>query len=58
MEKIEVIKQNNYSLDVYKCQCGFVLGVDSDYLDDVLTILIRCPACTKMLVIEKVITIS
>ena len=39
----------DYSLEVYECECGFHLGVDATYLDQVGDVVISCPSCSQYL---------
>lgn len=34
-----------YSFEVIECECGFHIGLDATYLDQVADIDIKCPAC-------------
>jgi hypothetical protein len=34
-----------FSIDVFECQCGFHIGLDSTFLDQVGCINIPCPSC-------------
>ena len=42
----------DYELEVFECGCGFHLGLDASYLDQVGDIVIQCPACNESAVIE------
>lgn len=35
----------DYELEVIECQCGFHIGLDSTFLDQVDCINIPCPSC-------------
>lgn len=38
-----------YSLEVVECGCGFHIGIDATYLDQVGPIDIECPSCQKVI---------
>ena len=35
-------------LEVYECECGFYIGLDVTFLDQVGDIDWRCPACERV----------
>lgn len=48
MNKIKVLDSPQghlYELLIIECQCGFHIGLDSTYLDQVGEITLPCPAC-------------
>jgi len=44
---IECINSDKTELSVYECTCGFHLGIDSTYLEQVGEVSIPCPCCGK-----------
>jgi hypothetical protein len=36
---------DRFRLEVIRCACGYHMGVDASYIDDVLKVDIPCPAC-------------
>ena len=46
---LESIENDKYSLDVIECGCGFHIGLDSTYLEQVGKIDFRCPRCKEMI---------
>jgi len=40
-------------LTFIECDCGFHLGLDNSYLDQVGDIDIRCPACEKLIMTSE-----
>jgi hypothetical protein len=42
---IESIETTKVQLEVIECDCGFHLGLDATYLDQVDEIIITCPSC-------------
>ena len=45
------VETEKISLEVYECACGFHLGIDSTFLEQVGTVRIACPSCHADLVI-------
>jgi len=43
-----------YELTVYECDCGFHLGLDGTYLDQVNEISISCPSCGNIIDTGKI----
>jgi hypothetical protein len=35
-------------LEVYECPCGFHLGIDASYLEQVGDVTIECPSCGEL----------
>ena len=38
---------DKYQLEVFECQCGFHIGLDASYLDQVGDITLPCPSCER-----------
>jgi len=49
MKRLEPAFSEVYELDVIECDCGFHIGLDNTYIDQVNDIKIECPACSKMI---------
>ena len=47
MKNIENIETSRCSLEVFECECGFHIGLDATYLDQVGAIKWKCPSCEK-----------
>ena len=46
-------EKDSYSLEVYECECGFHIGIDATFLDQVSEFFkIECPSCGKMIEVE------
>ena len=45
------VETDRFVLEVYECVCGFHLGVDATYLEQVDAIIIVCPSCEEVLTI-------
>ncbi len=42
-----------FLLDVFECECGFHVGLDATYLEQVGQINMDCPACHEVIHIEE-----
>ncbi len=49
IDLIDEIHANVYTIVVYQCECGFHIGFDLTYLDQVGNIKIPCPACARLM---------
>ena len=47
MRVLDPCENDVYSLEVVECDCGFHLGIDATYLDQVGPVDIACPSCGK-----------
>ncbi len=45
MKRLKSCETEQYALEVIECDCGFHLGIDATYLDQVGDFKINCPAC-------------
>jgi predicted RNA-binding Zn-ribbon protein involved in translation (DUF1610 family) len=45
MERLKDIETDEVQLEVYKCRCGFHIGLDFTYLDQVGNVSFVCPSC-------------
>ena len=43
------VRNDLVTLEVIECDCGFHLGLDSTYLEQVGPITIECPVCGNVL---------
>ncbi len=50
--KIGEVETEKFVLEVWECKCGFHLGIDSTYLDQVGLVTITCPSCSTLISIE------
>lgn len=39
------VETDDVILEVYECECGFHLGIDATYLEQVTPVKIKCPSC-------------
>jgi hypothetical protein len=47
IRQIGEVETEGYSLTVYECSCGFHIGLDTTYMDQVDGVVIKCPSCTN-----------
>lgn len=45
MKYLEQVSGKACELEVVECDCGFHLGVDASYLEQVGNTLVTCPSC-------------
>lgn len=45
IKQLPSIETNQVALEVFECQCGFHLGLDATYLDQVGDVCLPCPSC-------------
>lgn len=53
MKIIGDCETEKFSLEVIECGCGFHLGLDTTYLDQVGPIKTTCPACKKKIFVKE-----
>lgn len=49
-----LIEQQGVSIEVRECDCGFHIGIDATYLDQVGNAAVMCPSCKSFLVFTGV----
>jgi hypothetical protein len=54
MKRLQSIHTEEYDLEVIECDCGFHLGLDATYLDQVGDFEIPCPSCGTIIKTSKV----
>jgi len=45
MKRLKDIETDEVSLEVYQCDCGFHVGLDATYTDQVGPASVVCPSC-------------
>ena len=55
MKRLDSVSNGKVELEVVECDCGFHLGIDATYLDQVGDFVINCPNCTKEISTEILI---
>lgn len=46
----DTVVKDTASLEVYECECGFHIGIDSSYLEQVAAVTFRCPSCNELMI--------
>jgi len=49
MRLLSPVETEEYSLEVIECGCGFHIGIDASYIDQVGPVDIECPSCEEMI---------
>jgi len=49
MKRLNSVENEKVSLEVIECDCGFHIGLDASYLDQVADFQIECPACGSII---------
>lgn len=49
MRRLKEIETDKYTLEVFECNCGFHIGIDATYLDQVADIEFECPSCKEII---------
>ena len=45
VEEIESIETDKCQLSVVQCECGYHLGIDATFIDQVDGVITSCPSC-------------
>lgn len=48
-KQLQSVETDEYSLEIIQCSCGFHLGIDATYLEQIGDFIILCPCCSKFL---------
>jgi hypothetical protein len=48
MKRLDSVENEQVQLEVCECDCGFHMGVDATYLDQVGDFKIICPSCKRI----------
>lgn len=55
MKRLKGVETEEYSLEVIECDCGFHLGLDATYLDQIGDFITICPNCSMGIITTIVI---
>ena len=55
MKRLPSIETDKVQLEVVECDCGFHLGLDATFLDQVEDFKIKCPSCKTVIDTKKVL---
>jgi hypothetical protein len=47
MKRLNSVETDKVQLEVIECDCGFHIGLDATFIDQVDDIICRCPSCGK-----------
>lgn len=53
MRKLNDIETAEVQLEVYECDCGFVIGLDFTYIDQNGLASVPCPTCGRTIVVDR-----
>ena len=53
-KRLQSIENDQVSLEVVECVCGFHLGIDATYLEQVGDVKVTCPSCGFVLETAKI----
>ena len=53
VEFVQSVENDKFTLDVFECKCGFHMGIDSSYLEQVEDVKIACPSCGEIIDTSK-----
>jgi len=45
MKRLNSVENEQVQLEVVECDCGYHMGIDATYLDQVGELVIPCPCC-------------
>ena len=54
MKRLESLENDTVQLEVIECDCGYHMGVDATFLDQVKNIVIECPSCECFLDVGEI----
>ena len=54
MRRLNSIENDEVSLEVIECDCGFHIGLDATYLGQISDFKIKCPSCGTVIDTEIV----
>ena len=54
MKRLEPISTDQVELEVAECECGFHIGLDATFMEQVSDFVIQCPSCSATLDTAKV----
>lgn len=55
MKRLKSIETKEYTLEVIECNCGYHMGIDATYLDQVGDFITICPNCSAIIDTEEVL---
>jgi hypothetical protein len=55
MRRLKSVETDQYSLEVIECDCGYHMGIDSSFLDQVGDFETTCPSCERAIRTEDIV---
>jgi hypothetical protein len=54
MKRLQSCETQEYSLEVMECDCGFHIGFDATFMDQIGDFAFDCPSCGKCIETTKI----
>ena len=48
MRRLKSVENDQVQLEVIECDCGYHMGIDATFLDQIGDVFLICPACNKI----------
>jgi|AntRauTorcE11897_2_1112592.scaffolds.fasta_scaffold44713_2 hypothetical protein len=48
-KELNSIENDQYTLLVFECQCGYHMGIDATYVEQVRDVTTKCPSCDTII---------
>lgn len=55
MKRLNSVETSQVQLEVVECDCGYHMGIDATYLDQVDDFIVGCPSCGELIDTNKVL---
>ena len=55
MKRLNDVETDQYVLEVVECDCGYHMGFDSSYIDQVAWITAECPSCHAIIETSEIL---
>jgi len=53
MKRLQSVENDQVQLEVVECDCGYHMGIDATYLDQVDDFIAPCPSCNTLISTSK-----
>jgi len=54
MKRLDSVENDQVQLEVIECDCGYHMGIDATYLDQISDFITRCPSCQAEIDTSKI----
>ena len=54
MRQLDSISTDIVELEVYECDCGFHIGLDGTFIEQIHGIQIACPSCGRIIDTDQI----